>query len=510
MPGDRTTPAGRVPALVWPAPDERRLLARFYLALGLSRALYLVAPFEFAYLFLVMERPEWAVLPLVVLSGTSLVMQLPAGVLADRRGRKVTVLAGGALAAVTYSTVPWAVRLEGSAQLIATCSAFGLVGLGLTLMAGAQEAWVVDNLRHAGRDDLVDAFFARTYAVQALGGLLAAVAAVTLLLSASIDRGLLDLLWYTTALGFLAAVAVAGFIEEHPPEHDGAVRAGVWRQTRQVLRVLVTTRPLLLLTVAIMIAALSGAAAEEAFPLSLLTKGFDARGLAPLAIVTDLVGMVAPLVGLVLTRRLGAEGVLARIMVFSGLVVGLLFVTRSVAVVAILYVVLGFADRIWDPVSLARIQDGIPSAHRAALNSVVYQVTSLAELVGLALFGLMLGRHSSALSAATPDLLEAFKGGVTHPTAVPTSSFGLPVPDLAIVVFIAAGLVAVPFVLLARPTSRPPTPRSSSGSGTGGPRRSARTRGPRSPRTGGRAHSSATPHPPTRPRTPPRPTPRSR
>jgi MFS family permease len=100
MAGERTPRDDPVPALVWPAKDERRLLARFYLALGLSRALYLVAPFEFAYLFLVMERPEWSVLPLVVLSGTSLVMQLPAGVLADRRGRKVTVLVGGALAAL--------------------------------------------------------------------------------------------------------------------------------------------------------------------------------------------------------------------------------------------------------------------------------------------------------------------------------------------------------------------------------------------------------------------------
>ncbi|MCP6497806.1 hypothetical protein NL476_27985, partial [Klebsiella pneumoniae] len=78
--------------IFWPGPDERRLLSRFYLSDGLSRALYLVYPFEFAYLYLVMDRPEWAVLPLMAMSATSLVMQLPTGALADRWGRKLSVL----------------------------------------------------------------------------------------------------------------------------------------------------------------------------------------------------------------------------------------------------------------------------------------------------------------------------------------------------------------------------------------------------------------------------------
>lgn len=451
-------PAG----LVWPTGDERKLLARFYVALGLSRALYLIAPFEFAYLYLVMDRPEWSVMPLVALSATSLLMQLPAGALADRWSRKAIVLLGGAVSAGTYVAVPWAVRLDGTVQLVGTCAAFALVGLGLTLMAGAQEAWVVDNLRYADREDLVEEFFARTYVVQALGGVLAGILAVILLLTLHVDRGLLDVLWYATAVGFLAAVAVASSITERRlPSDRLTVKTGVWAETRAALRVLVRTRPLLMLSVAIMIAALSSAAADEAFPISLLTKGFDARGLAPLGIADDLLGMAAPLVGLFLARRIGAERLLARTLVFSGAVVALLFVTRSIGVLVALYVVLGFADRMWDPVALARIQRDIPSMHRATINSVVYQVNGLAQVVGLAMLGLLLGRHSGALREATPDLVDAFTGRAQPVPDVPTSLLGLPVPDLAIVLFVGAAVVAVPFIVLARRAgggTAPPAP----------------------------------------------------
>lgn len=444
--------------LVWPGPDERRLLSRFYLAVGLSRALYLIFPFEFAYLYLSMDRPEWAVLPLVAMSGTALVAQLPTGVVADRWSRKTTVLLGGALSAGTYVAVPFATRLDGTAQLVGVCSAFALVGLGETFMTGAQEAWVVDNLRHADREDLVETFFARTYTVTSLGGAIAGAIALALLLLVPVDRALLDLLWYTTAVGFLLAVTVALAIEEHRVEsYPRRGRSGrLGGQGRDVLRVLVRTRPLLFLTVAIVIAALSGAAADEAFPVSLLTKGLDARALAPLGIADDLLGMAAPVLGLVLARRFGPEQLLARALVFAAAAVSVLFVTRTVAVVVVLFVVLGFVDRMWDPVSLARIQRDIPSEHRAALNSLVYQANGLAQLAGLALFGMLLGRHSEELRNVTPDLVDAFSGTSSPMADVPTGLFGLPVPDLAIVVFIFVGVLAVPFLVLARRASGRP------------------------------------------------------
>lgn len=71
-------------------------------------------------------------------------------------------------------------------------------------------------------------------------------------------------------------------------------------------------------------------------------------------------------------------------------------------------------------------------------------------VAGIGLFVVLLGDHSEALQAATPDLITAFSAGATTYVDVPTDLFGLPIPDLAIVLFVLAGLGATPFLLCCR------------------------------------------------------------
>lgn len=468
--------------LLWPRRQERLLLGRFYLAVGVSRALYLIYPFEFAYLFLVMHRPEWAVLPLMAMSAAALATQVPTGAIADRWSRKGSVLIGGILSACTFASVPWAVRLAGDAQLLAACGAFAVGGIGETMMAGAQEAWVVDNLRSVGRDDLVDMFFARTYSVMAVGGVLAGLVALGMLLVARVDLGLLDLLWYAAATGFVVAVGVAATIPERRADPDSP-DPGLWLRTRAALALVGRRRPLLLLTLAMVIAALSAAGAEEAFPVSLLTKGLDARALAPLGIADDLFGVAAPMIGLALARRFGSGRVLSVSLIAAGCVVTVLFATRTIAIVLLLYLVLGPIDRMWDPVALARLQREIPSIYRATIGSISYQASGLAQLAGLGLFAVLLGSHSQQLRDATPDLIQAFSGQSHVSARVPAGLAGLPVPDVAIVVFVLAGVLAVPFIVAA---TRPRGGHSPAPTGSPRSRPAAQTRGVPRPDAGRR------------------------
>jgi len=60
---------------------------------------------------------------------------------------------------------------------------------------------------------------------------------------------------------------------------------------------------------------------------------------------------------------------------------------------------------------------------------------------------------SEALQAATPDLITAFSGGASTHVDMPSGLFGLPIPDLAILLFLLAGLAAVPFLIAVRATS---------------------------------------------------------
>ena len=60
------------PSHLWPRQDERRPVGRCYLASGISELFNVVWPFQFAYLFMILEWPEWAVIPLLVESASVL------------------------------------------------------------------------------------------------------------------------------------------------------------------------------------------------------------------------------------------------------------------------------------------------------------------------------------------------------------------------------------------------------------------------------------------------------
>jgi fucose permease len=436
---------------LWPDPSERALLGRFYVAGGISELLDVIWPFQFAYLFMVMERPEWAVIPLLVESGVALVLEIPTGVIADRWGRKLSVIAGHALSAVSLALVPSAVMQTHDAQLLAVSACFGLWGTGQALVSGAQEAWVVDNLSAAGRRDLTDAYFARLSSFVSLGAMGAGGLALLLLLALDISRPLLDALWWTAGGGLIVGILVLAAAPEHratPPEDGGALAPGLMQNLFAGFRAITRNRTLLFLVLAMVIASLPESAADDAFDMSLITKGMDARGLAPLGILDNLIGMTAPLVGMLLLRRWGANRVLTVFLVVPAVVVSTLWVWPSLLTVIVLYIVLDFVDCVWDPVAGAHLQNLITSASRATVTSTVTHLGGLMELAGIGLLALLLGEHSEQLSNSIPDLVSAFSGETTAAVTPPTGWLGLSVPDLAIILFALSGLLALPFLVL--------------------------------------------------------------
>jgi len=437
---------------LWPRQDERRLLGRFYLAGGISELFNLIWPFQFAYLFMVMERPEWAVVPLLVESATALTAEIPTGALADRYSRRQAVIVGNSLSAVALGLVPFAAQQMGPDQLIAVSASFAIWGFGQALVSGAGEAWVVDSLVVAGRRDMTHSYFARISSFESLGAVGAGALALLLLLSVDISRQWLDALWYIAGCGLMVAVLIQATIAERRPRPAGVDkedrRASVLATMLLGLRPIRRSRRLLFFAVALVIASFPESAADDAFDMSLITKGMDARGLAPLGIVDNLIGMAAPLIGMLLVHRFGATRVLSLFLVIPAFAVSALFVAPLVVVVIGLYILLDFVDCLWDPVANARLQTLVASQNRATVVSTVNQAGGVMELLGVAVLALLLGEHSEQLSETVPDLITAFSGGGSRIMAAPVMQFGLSVPDLAIVLFMSSLLLALPFILL--------------------------------------------------------------
>jgi sugar phosphate permease len=160
--------------------------------------------------------------------------------------------------------------------------------------------------------------------------------------------------------------------------------------------------------------------------------------------------MIAPLIGVILARRFGATRLLAVFLIIPALAVLLFFLQPGLWAVIALLLFLVFFDAVWDPVAEAYMHGMIPSSQRATIGSIVSLAGSVAMVAGIGLFALLIRGSGEALQAATPDLITAFSGGVSTQADVPTGLFGLPIPDLAILLFVFAGLGAVPFLMVGR------------------------------------------------------------
>lgn len=445
------------PAL-WPDHEEWAILGRFYLASGLSEAFNIILPFEFVYLYLVMKHPEWAVIPFLCESITILLMEIPTGVMADQWGRKSSTLAGDSLSALSWGLVPLAVTFTGQKQLWAVSICYIMDGIGQTLVSGAEEAWVVDNLSGLKRLDLVDKYFARILSFASIGGILAGTLALLLLFMFRITLTSLNLLWYISALGQALGVFIVMSVPEHRMEAEvKASQEKKWLDWKLFLkkishgfRVIFDHPALGFFILSILIITFSRSIMADALEISLLLRGMDVRGLVPLDLFNNFSGLLAPLLGVLIAKKLGTIKSLSLFIILPVILVFLFFFQPGLWPLVSLFFLLHLLSDLWTPVSSTYLHLLMPSNYRATIRSMVSQGSELMNLAGLALFSLLLGRYSEALAMVTPDLTEAFSGGAVTIGEVPRGLFGLPIPDLALTIFTLTGLLALPLLILGK------------------------------------------------------------
>src|SRR5918997_2342597 len=98
--------------------------------------------------------------------------EVPTGIVADARGRRVSYLLGTVTLAVTTLLYVWLWSIDGPFWAWAVSSV--LIGLGFTFFSGAVEAWLVDALHATGDDGPLDPVFARGQECMGTGMLLGA------------------------------------------------------------------------------------------------------------------------------------------------------------------------------------------------------------------------------------------------------------------------------------------------------------------------------------------------
>jgi len=174
-----------------------------------------------------------------ILEGTVFIFEIPTGVMADVKSRRLSVIIG-------YSLMGLGFIVEGSLPFFATVAlAQVLWGFGFTFTSGATQAWIVDEV---GTDRAADAFLRGSQAAQ-IGGLLAipagvAMGSIALTLPIVTGGGLMILLAVFLAL----TMTEEGFAPAPPEERT---TWAMMLKTVQDARRLVRRQPVLMVLLGI-------------------------------------------------------------------------------------------------------------------------------------------------------------------------------------------------------------------------------------------------------------------
>lgn len=367
--------------------------------MGISRNLYLYVPYHILslegvchglYVLWLIQHKEIpaATVAVMLAAGDLLLMalQVPTGMLADRLGHRLSLVAGsiaqvaGLLAMWLGSTV-WAI---GAGVL--------LIGVGDAFRGGADEALLYRSCVASGKEEIFERIVARSAAVSQ-------VTLVGLVLAGGwlADHGGFDLAWAAeTALAAIGVVVALCMVEtggsavDSRAEHSGASAAESRAEPPRLSAVLENRRWLRLLGAVIVPAALlscldnvAGFGVEATWPAS----GHSATALT--WVVAGLMGMEA--LGAFLAERVRLPGRAGGLGLLGAAAIGVavaaaFFPALAIPVAAVLSLLHGWAA----PVEAARIQRLAADGQRATLASVASTVDMAANSAALPLGGVLL------------------------------------------------------------------------------------------------------------------------
>jgi MFS family permease len=141
-----------------------------------------------------------------VFTAAMALFEIPTGVLADTRGRRISFLASESVLLVGTLAYVGVAAIGGGVVLFSLASI--VLGLGYTFYSGAVEAWLVDALKAVGHQGELDPVFARASMVSGAAMVIGTVGGGLL--------GTLDLAWpYLVRSALLAAAFAVGFATMH-------------------------------------------------------------------------------------------------------------------------------------------------------------------------------------------------------------------------------------------------------------------------------------------------------
>jgi MFS family permease len=198
--------------------EELNLLGPFYLINIIVCLFLVVEPLIVVYFAIKGFSFAELSLALAILFITPVFFEVPTGVVADVFGRKVSVILSLLFVSLILLIVPFI------SSIVSLTILFIFWGIARTLSTGADQAWIVDNLKKSKKENLIQEYYVKNRsfnrAALMLSGLFAA--GLIVLFGKDVIVNFLginligyDFLWFIESAGFFIAAIILMFVDEH-------------------------------------------------------------------------------------------------------------------------------------------------------------------------------------------------------------------------------------------------------------------------------------------------------
>jgi MFS family permease len=377
--------------------QEFRLLKVFYIWGFIGGMAALLAPYYAIYFLDIGLSFSQIGLIFSASALAAILFEVPTGAIADRFGRKFSVVLSWLLAAITVILIPF----TNSFALILLL--FFLMSVFSTLGSGSDQAWLTDYLKQRRKEDLVHTAIARQESFMYAGSIFAFIASGIVVAKLSMSW-----LWYITgALTFATALFLIWFgKEKFTPKKSNGVKSDLkdtFSDSKKAAIYASKNKVLLIMILGSFFAAMASMSNVIWSPY-MQQLGIELYFIGPLFAILSVCGMVFSNFSVKYLKFFGSykTSFIATASLSIILLLSLAFV-NSAWLFVILWLAFSSISFLACPVSWSYFQKNTPSRMRATMGSLRNMVSQIGVLIAPAIGGYvadMLGIRAAILFAA--------------------------------------------------------------------------------------------------------------
>ena len=302
-------------------------------------------------------------------------LEVPTGALADAYGRKASTILGFVGFAAGMLIIP---SITDPVMLIVV---FAVWGLPITLISGASEAWVVDNLKAVKREDLIDDFFAKDQSINMMGFIFASILAGLV-----VKYWGMDMLWYISGISMLATIPVLMvqkeyFVPKKVNFKETMKQAG--QNIKEGARFSISNKQVFYLLIAMIFIAIGGEFVMVLKQPYMELMGIPREFFGYIAAIGSALCVGTPFLAKAIGQRTKNKNVYLAMhtLIFAAVIIAIIFINMA-WLAALILIILSVRWSMFNPVFEPYFQNILPTEIRATMGSFRNMVYAIGLLIG--------------------------------------------------------------------------------------------------------------------------------